>query len=138
MKNASFLLAADSELFSILLLCAGVYVLLRLLFTLIPEREKAPLPKESALPFVMSSNDRLRLTKNDFRLMLTITAMYAVVSLHMLGSTVFPVTTWQPDADKRDVVFELKDETAFDAVYIIYGEGDNTPIRTITSLACTG
>ena len=125
MKNTSLQLTADSELFSILLICACVYIALRLLFTLIPERKKAPQPKESPLPFVMVSNDRLRLTKNDFRLMTTITALYAVVSLHMLGSTVFPVTTWQPDTDKRDVVFELKDETAFDGIYIIYGEGDN-------------
>lgn len=90
MKNASLHLTADSELFSILLICACVYIALRLLFILIPERKKAPLPEESPLPFVMTSNDRLRLTRNDLRLMVTITALYAVVSLHMLGSTVFP------------------------------------------------
>lgn len=127
-RNLSYRLTGNSELFSILLTCAILLLVICLLFRCIPAREQRD---ESAgeeqvlIKGFPASRRRVRLSRKDLFLMCVLTGMYAVVSLHKLGSNVFPVTTWQPSSEPQTVILELSEDTAFDAVYAVYCEGDN-------------
>ena len=48
-----------------------------------------------------------------------------MISFWQLGSTTFPTTTWQPVVEKQEIVFNFGKIKKFDAIYTIYGEGDN-------------
>ena len=50
--------------------------------------------------------------------------IYSVISFWKLGSTTFPITTWQPTAEKQQITFDFGKSEKFDAIYTIYGEGD--------------
>ena len=64
--------------------------------------------------------------KHHYLLSLTLlTIIYAVISFWQLGSTTFPTTTWQPVVEKQEIVFNFGKIEKFDAIYTIYGEGDN-------------
>ena len=64
--------------------------------------------------------------KHRYLLSLTLlTIIYAVISFWQLGSTTFPTTTWQPVVEKQEIVFNFGKIKKFDAIYTIYGEGDN-------------
>lgn len=64
--------------------------------------------------------------KHRYLLSLTLlTIIYAVISFWQLGSTTFPTTTWQPVVEKQEIVFNFGKIEKFDAIYTIYGEGDN-------------
>ena len=64
--------------------------------------------------------------KHRYLLSLTLlTIIYAVISFWQLGSTTFPTTTWQPAVEKQEIVFNFGKIEKFDAIYTIYGEGDN-------------
>lgn len=54
-----------------------------------------------------------------------LTIIYAVISFWQLGSTTFPTTTWQPAVEKQEIVLNFGKIEKFDAIYTIYGEGDN-------------
>ena len=64
--------------------------------------------------------------KHHYLLSLTLlTIIYAVISFWQLGLTTFPTTTWQPVVEKQEIVFNFGKIEKFDAIYTIYGEGDN-------------
>lgn len=64
--------------------------------------------------------------KHHYLLSLTLlTIIYAVISFWQLGSTTFPTTTWQPAVEKKEIVLNFGKIEKFDAIYTIYGEGDN-------------
>ena len=64
--------------------------------------------------------------KHRYLLSLTLlTIIYAVLSFWQLGSTTFPTTTWQPAVEKQEIVLNFGKIEKFDAIYTIYGEGDN-------------
>lgn len=64
--------------------------------------------------------------KHRYLLSLTLlTIIYAVISFWQLGSTTFPTTTWQPAVEKQEIVLNFGKIEKFDAIYTIYGEGDN-------------
>ena len=64
--------------------------------------------------------------KHHYLLSLTLlTIIYAVISFWQLGSTTFPTTTWQPAVEKQEIVLNFGKIEKFDAIYTIYGEGDN-------------
>ena len=64
--------------------------------------------------------------KHRYLLSLTLlTIIYAVISFWQLGSTTFPTTTWQPVVEKQEIVLNFGKIEKFDAIYTIYGEGDN-------------
>ncbi len=67
----------------------------------------------------------------DFRNLLLVTGCYAIVSFTGLGSHIFPNTTWQPTIANsiQDVIFSF-DQTTFDGIYVIYGEGDNNALQS--------
>ena len=48
-----------------------------------------------------------------------------MISFWQLGSTTFPTTTWQPAVEKKEIVLNFGKIEKFDAIYTIYGEGDN-------------
>ncbi len=126
MKSLSYNLFHNSELLILMLECAAAFVLIWFVFRFVPETEKKKKNHfVSSLDFVKPSVPEPSLTKKDWRNMCMITIMYAIVSFHMLGSTEFVNTTWQPSDESSDIILECRDETAFDAVYAIYSEGDN-------------
>ena len=64
--------------------------------------------------------------RDSYLLSLTLlTIIYAVISFWQLGSTTFPTTTWQPAVEKQEIVLNFGKIEKFDAIYTIYGEGDN-------------
>ncbi|MBR3356401.1 MAG: glycosyltransferase family 39 protein [Solobacterium sp.] len=77
-------------------------------------------------------------TNQDIMAVLSVTALYAAVSLYRLGSTVFPVTTWQPSTAGQDVVFELTGDTRFDRLVLLYGEGDNNALEAGYQIGLSG
>ena len=126
MRELSYNLFRNSELLILLMECIAAFVLLWFAFRLMPEWKKSRRQgRISSLDFVKPSVPEPSLTKKDWRSMCIITAMYAIVSFHMLGSTSYVNTTWQPADESTDIILECEDETSFDAVYAIYNEGDN-------------
>ena len=127
MEQIGYTLFRNTELPWLILICCAASALILILFRLLPERRPGKDRRVYHLKNVASSKQFRKLDKNDLLSITLITVIYAVISLWKLGSPVFPVTTWQPlaDSDGHDVVFRLDEETAFDAVYAIYGEGDN-------------
>ena len=63
--------------------------------------------------------------RRDWWLLSLIASAYAVVSFTALGTVRFPATTWQPSEAAQSFILEFTESTKFDAVYMIYGEGDN-------------
>ncbi len=112
MSEISLKLFHDSELLPVLLACMIFSVFIVLLFHFIPHHKKS---------------DETHYTHADWRNLILITGIYAIVSFWQLGSFTMPVTTWQPTTDTgvQDIIFRLDKDTAFDAVYTFYGEGDN-------------
>ena len=132
MKQFGLSVLQNAELPGILLACIGAVCALFLLFRLIPLKD---LPEKDSrtrvLRLAKPSRVYRSLNRSDWLSMSTVTAVYAIVSLWKLGSPVFPVTTWQPTSEtgEQDTVFMLEEETAFDAVYAIYGEGDTNALE---------
>lgn len=102
MKNFSLTLFNNSELITLLILCTVFCTFIFLVFHFLKLH-----------------------SKTDLRNLLLITGCYAIISLWHLGSTVFPTTTWQPSEQKQEIIFHLTKNTEFNAIYTIYGEGDN-------------
>lgn len=116
----------DAQLLPILLvlgaLCA-VFLFLKKADTKTVQTESAA-PKP-LLAWVKPALPPIRMTAFEKRQLLLLTLLYAVVGFWKLGSAAFPSTTWQPTCTPQAVVFNLSEETHFDAVYTLYGEGDN-------------
>lgn len=126
MKTLSYNLFRNSELIPLMIACLIASVLVWTFFRFLPERKiQKQKRKVSSLPFVKTSIPSPKLTKKDLFAMAMVTGLYAAVSFHQLGSTEFVNTTWQPVSDHTEIVLELKESTAFDAIYAIYNEGDN-------------
>ena len=68
-----------------------------------------------------------RVNKKDFFPLLSITLVYALISLWNLGSNVIPSTTWQPVEAYQSFILEIED--SFDQINLIYGEGDNNSLE---------
>lgn len=118
----------DTELLSILIVCLLFTGVIFLLFHFLPERKKREEKRTvPGLPFIHPSREYHGYEKKDWCNLILITGIYAIISFWQLGSSVMPVTTWQPTSPSgsQDVVFELDDDTKFDAIYTFYGEGDN-------------
>ncbi|MCR5793955.1 MAG: phospholipid carrier-dependent glycosyltransferase [Solobacterium sp.] len=131
MRQLSLSLFQNSELLILILECVlaalSVYILAGF-FPYVPKKKRDA--SVSALSFVRTSSYNEPLKKKDLQAMAVITAVYAVISLHLLGSPVFPSTTWQPSSGtEQTVIFTLPEETKFDAVYAISGEGDNNALE---------
>ena len=125
MRTIGLTLFYDTELLIVLFRILLVSALIWLFFRFAPirwKREKLP-PKTKT--FIRVSRRKPVWTKRDWFYVCMITAAYAVVSLHQLGSRIFPSTTWQPSATPQSVVLHFTEATHFDAVYAVYGEGDN-------------
>lgn len=119
----------DTELLGILitsvLFAAAVFLVFR--FLKVPKKKEKEKAKTFHLSFTHPSKVYKGYDKNDWRNLILITGLYAIVSFWQLGSASMPVTTWQPahNITSQDIVFELDDDTKFDAIYTFYGEGDN-------------
>ena len=77
------------------------------------------------LPWQKKSRVYRPYRRKDWFWMTLITVLYAIVSFWQLGGTELPSTTWQPVSDSQFIILQLTEDTHFDAVYAIYGEGDN-------------
>lgn len=127
MKELSLKLFQDTELIPIVLVSLIFCTIICLLFHFIPERKTKEIEQNDHdhLPFIHYTQKNPKYTNKDIRNIILVTGVYAIVSMWNLGTAVFPVTTWQPVKEGQDVVFALSEETAFDGIYTIYGEGDN-------------
>ncbi|NCB32940.1 MAG: phospholipid carrier-dependent glycosyltransferase [Erysipelotrichia bacterium] len=126
MSNISLSLFKDTELLSLLLVMAAAAVLIILLFRFVPIQwkndQKNEMPDQHL--FLHSAINPVY-TRTDWLAITLIAVLYGIVSFWQLGSSVFPSTTWQPTKEKQSIILELTEGTHFDAVYAIYGEGDN-------------
>ncbi len=101
MKNISLLLFKDEELiilFLLSILIVGVVYLLS-----------------------------KRINNKDFFPLLSITLVYALISLWNLGSNVIPTSTWQASELNQSFILEVED--SFNQINLIYGEGDNNSLE---------
>ena len=125
LRKLSLSLFHDSELITVLIVTGVVWALLYAFFYYVPVPWKKEPEETRTNTFLRVSLRKPVWTKKDWMAVLLITSAYAVVSLHQLGSTKFPHTTWQPSDTPQQVIFRLNEITKFDAVCTIYGEGDN-------------
>lgn len=127
MQEISYFLFRNTELLNILILCVIAVLLSILIAKFIPFKEKET--KENTvsthLSFLKPSRDSVPFTRKDFKWVLILTSVYAVISLYALGNTTMPTTTWQPSYEDQTIIFQLDEDTDFDAVYAIFCEGDN-------------
>ena len=120
----------DSQLLILLLVLGAICAVF--VFWKAPETSAADaciVPKPT-LPWIKPADTPVKLSFEDKRQLLLLTVLYTIVSFWKLGSTQFPATTWQPSLTPQTVIFKLPDETHFDAIYTIYGEGNNNDNRT--------
>lgn len=106
MKELSLSLFKNQELLSIFLACvlAGLIVWSMFKFT------------------------SLKKKKNLLGITLVI-CFYTIISFWNLGTTNFPITWWQAQADNEKIVFEVTgDITSFERIYILGGGGDNNAL----------
>ena len=68
-----------------------------------------------------------KVNKKDFFPLLSITLVYALISLWNLGSNKIPTTTWQPVEAYQSFILEVED--GFNQINLIYGEGDNNSLE---------
>ena len=106
MEALSLKIFQDSELLTLLLLSLGIGIVIFLIFHFTNFHTK-------------------NYGKKDWLAVTLLTCLYALFSLWQLGTTSFPNTTWQPVNANQKIILELADATEFDAIYAIYGEGDN-------------
>lgn len=66
-----------------------------------------------------------KLKQKTYFYLLVIVGFYAIISFYRLGTTIFPITTWQPSSVNQEIIFTLPQNTHFDRIYTIFGEGDN-------------
>lgn len=140
LRNFSFQVFADSELLPLLLICLLAYGLLKLLFLHLPQRKVEPRPnKEAPFPFLQASRYMPVYTHKDWYYVTVVTVLYGIVSLWQLGGTRMPSTTWQPTQEvPQSFILELTDRTDIDAIYTIYGEGDNNLLESSYQLGYHG
>jgi hypothetical protein len=139
MRNLSLSLFQDTELLPLLLASVLITLVILLVFHHLPEWKQPERSKHtSALSFVKPTRNPPAWRKKDWRNLILISALYALVSFTRLGSMKMPVTTWQPSAARQSMTFELRDDTQFDAIYTFYGEGDNNSNPDTYQLGNTG
>lgn len=139
MKQLSLALFKNEELLSLLIECIIAYLIIRYLFRFV--KETKPINKKENKykdPYIQQSKRPKPFSKKDKYYLTLITCIYAICSFHQLGSTKFPHTTWQPVTDQQEVIFKLPQNTSFDQIYAIYGEGDNNALETGYQLGCAG
>lgn len=95
-------------------------------------------PPQPLLAWVKPAAKPIPFSVQDKRILLLLTVLYAVISFRKLGSLQFPATTWQPSATPQTILFKLPDETHFDAVYTLYGEGNNNANLTNLQIGVHG
>ncbi len=101
MKNISLLLFKDEELLMLVLLSILIV----------------------GIVYLLSK----KVNKKDFFPLLSITLVYALISLWNLGSNKMPSTTWQPLEAYQSFILEVED--SFNQINLIYGEGDNNSLE---------
>ncbi len=104
MKNLSLLIFKDEELLILLILSLLIIGLVYFVSRLIKKDKR-----------------------KDFFCLLSITLVYALISLWNLGSTSIVSTTFQPVQAYQSFILEVED--SFDQINIIYGEGDNNALE---------
>lgn len=122
LENLSLKLFFNTELIYIAILCIISFLIICLIFTMIPNNsEPEKIIKDK---IYRQSKPKLFYTKKDYFFIITITVMYAIVSLYQLGSTTMPSTYWQPTHKEQEIILEL-DNPEFTDIYVIGQEGDN-------------
>lgn len=123
LEKISLSLFYDTELILLLLLCTIIFFIVTLIFTRIPNKRSKEETKTKQHSFY-NSKPFLKLNKKDAYIMVLVTALFAIICLHELGSTIMPNTYWQPTTENQSVILKLADPH-FNDIYIIGQEGDN-------------
>ena len=120
-------LLGNSELLPVLLKSAAVLLVCgaALFFVHDKKEPQKELPALPHLPFFHRTPEPVRCSVKERVILAAITLLYAVISFHRLGSHVLPHTTWQPVTVPQSVILELYENTVFDRIMILSGEGDN-------------
>ena len=126
-SQLSLSLFGDSELIPILMKAAVIIILCGLVrrFFPFPKQRGEQITELPHLPSLHRTQTTVRPDAREWTLLVLITLLYAAVSFHRLGSTVLPHTTWQPVQTPQSVILELYEDTLFDRIMILTGEGDN-------------
>ena len=126
-SDTSLALFGDSELIAILLKAAVILLLCGLMrrYFPFPKPDRKPDAELPHLTDFRRTNTSIRPSAREWTLLVLITALYAMVSLHRLGSPVMPHTIWQPVQTPQSITLELYEDTLFDRIMIFAGEGDN-------------
>ncbi|MFV0379634.1 MAG: phospholipid carrier-dependent glycosyltransferase [Anaerorhabdus sp.] len=67
--------------------------------------------------------------KKEYFLITFITLVFSLVTFTKLGTTNYPKTFWQAKEDNENFVLEVvSEDTKFDQIYVIGGEGDNNAL----------
>ena len=123
-RDFSLKITQNTELFSLLIIILFFSFVTYFIFSRMKEKEKKEdkdFLKDSLLP----SSKKTMYSKKDYYYIVLLTGIYAIVSGWMLGNPTFPNTTWQPSTTPQTIILELPEQTAFDTIYLVYGEGDN-------------
>ena len=132
-SDTSLALFGDSELIAILLKAAVILLLCGLMRRYFPFSKPDRKP-DAELPHLTDfrrTNTSVRPSAREWTLLVLITALYAMVSLHRLGSPVMPHTIWQPVQTPQSITLELYEDTLFDRIMIFAGEGDNKDRKSV-------
>ena len=71
-----------------------------------------------------------RLHRGSHSYLLMILACSSLIAFFRLGSFSFPHTTWQPESTGASFILELPEDTHYDRIYAVYGEGDNNALES--------
>ena len=123
LEKISLSLFYDTELIILILLSIIIFFIITLIFTRIPNKNEKQIDIQKNHSFY-ASKPKLKLNKKDAYVIILITAIYALISLHELGSTIMPNTYWQPTYESQSITLRL-DDPHFNDIYIIGQEGDN-------------
>jgi len=126
LKSLSLSIFHNEELLSLLLVSLAVFLLLYTIF----KRKGAFLesiqqPELECPSTIQKSRPRFLWTKQDTFYILIITILYSIVSLWNLGTLRVPESYWQPIEQDESIILYMNDDTQFDAIYWISGEGNN-------------
>lgn len=126
LKKTGLTFLQNEQLPQLLLLSLLVLLVVKLLYPIFPGHKKEKKQPVSALPFCKASRI-IHYTRKDWLVIIAASLLYGIISLTELGSPVFPVTTWQPQSDQpqQSFILQLDEETTFQQINAIYGEGDN-------------
>ncbi len=114
-----------------LAIAVGVILLIALILW---RKSSAPHPENCTespyphLPFLRQTGHGPAISRRELIVLSAVTLCYAVISLHRLGSSSLPHTTWQPSATPQSVILAFDGPVSFDRILVLSEEGNNNAL----------